>query len=648
MAIKTNCRICSCYCGVEIELNENEIKSIRGDAESFSKGFICRKGLAYMERLKNKDIKTPMIRNDKGVLRKVDWDEAIEFAANKLKPIIDRNPESLAIHSGDSYYNNDFSDMAKVFLNSINSPNFSDSGSYCNLARDLANILLHGNPAPKPNYENAETIILWGSNPRSSNPRYAKIMEERDVKLVVIDPVKNNLAKKADLYIQIRPGSDGALALGVLNILFERNLIDESYWSDNAIGLKEFKNYVKKFDLINTQIITWVEAEKILALANIYQNSKSLSSSIGVAIELQTNAVNSIRAIMALDILNGFLNDPNSNIILKDNLINRINIESSKKAIGESEFPILRKFFGLAQINRFSKAVLDKNPYNISALIAHNCNPALTLPNTNEIIKSFKQLDFLIYIGNQMNETSEYADLILPMTNMYEIDSLLKIEKDRDLYIKLARKALEPEFSENKFFIELSKKIGCFDNMLIKTEDELFKYRIEIIDYDFKKSDYYRYGKYEEDDSPLINSKKLELSSSILNEYGYNPMIEFEEPNESMLTNPPNAEFIFTATTGTRAGGAEIMDDGKKIKIASADKAILKKYHKNDGDLVTISSPRGSINMIVRLSDRICPNTISIPQATSEQNPNKLVDNEILDPIIGYPGCRSFLIKLEK
>ena len=656
MIVKSNCRICACNCGVELNIENNKITNIKGDKDSFSKGFICKKSLSHIENLSaSRTFTSPLIRNSDGILEESSWEAALDYISKKMSSIIEKSgSKSIAFHSGENYDNSDISDMAKVFLNSIGSPNFSDSGSYCNLARDIANRINHGFGSPKPDFKNSESIVLWGSNPMSSTPRFAQdidIARKNGAKLVVIDPVKNKLGENADLYLQIRPGSDGMLALGILNILFERNAIDEELWNNTSIGFKEFKEYVKGFNSIEVETSTWIESSDLEKLADIYQNSKSLTSSIGVAIELQTNAVQSIRSIVSLDMLAGFYNKKGCSLTYPDSNLNSIKIDSKDKPIGYEEFPLLSDIYGLAQINRLTKSVLEKDPYKIDALILYNSNSALSLPNTNKVIEALKQLELLVVIDSKVNETAEYADVVLPMTNTYERISLRKTELDDGVYMIYSDKVIEPDIvAEIDFFIELSKKLGSSNKMRFHSQKDIINYRLKGIGSNIdelmnNKSKMIKISNYSLSDLYNTESSKAEFHSNLLYRYGYNPLPEYTEPVESMITNTYNPEFIFTATTGTRVGGAEISNNKSKKKGAQAHKAVLKKFHAHDGDLVTIASKRGSIEMIVHESDRICPNTISIPQSTKDQNPNVLVDNEELDPIIGYPGCRSFLIK---
>lgn len=656
MVIKSNCRICACNCGIEVEVEDNKVIDVKGDKDSFSKGFICKKSLSYGQNIHaHRKFDNPMIRNENGDLVKATWDEAIDFIGNRLSEVIKENGgKSVAFHSGENYDNHDISDMAKLFLNAIDSPNFSDSGTYCNLARDLANRMNHGFASTKSDFENSKAVVLWGSNPRSSTPRYAKEIEDakkNGASTVVIDPVENKLAQEADLYLQIRPGSDGALALGVMNLLFERGAVDEDLWNDNSVEFSKFKEYVKTFDPITVETITWISGEDIEKLADIYQNSESLTSSIGVAIELQTNAVQSIRAIVALDMVAGFYNKKGGNLSYPDLKLNEIEITSEEKPLGFDEFPLLSKYYGISQMNRLTRSVLDKDPYPISALIVHNSNPALNLPNTNKVVEALEALDLLVVIDNRLTDTAEMADVVLPMTNIYERLTLRVTESTDGVYLALSEPILEAEvMTESELFVKIAEKLNVKDKLSFDNDKDILENKLKGIGHSldsFKENNMIKVEDYNNGMVFNTPSAKAEFYSSVLEEDGYEPLPVFVEPEESMLTTEYNPEFIFTATTGTRAAGAEIAEDGTKQKVAQAHRAVIDKFHKHDGDLVTISSPRGSIEMIVRESDRICPNTISIPQSTRDQNPNVLVDNEVLDPIIGFPGCRSFLIKFD-
>lgn len=659
---KSNCTICSCHCGVNIEVSNGNILSISGDPDSFSRGFICKKGLSISELANSKDrIKAPLRKNLEGVFEEISWEEAISDIALNLRRAVDKSgSRSIAIHTGDHDSETEFSNMAKSFLNAIKSPNYSDNGSYCNLSRDMANRLVHGFGDTKPDFANSEAIILWGSNPRSAHPRFAKDIEEarkKGAKLVVIDPVENNLAKEADLYIQIRPGSDGALALGLMNLLLEKNAYDKNLAEQHSVGFEELKEYAKNFSLLETEISTWVPEDKVLELAAIYENSSRICSSIGVGIEHQTNGVQSIRAICSLNTLTGNLDIIGGNKVVGASPFNCVEIASDMESrpLGHDKFPLLSQFYGLAQINVLADSVLEGNPYGINFLMVHDSNLAASLPNTKRVLEAFEALDYIVVIDTTMTETAEMADMVLPATLYPQREQLYHVEDNGDLILGLNSRIVEFNgLTEVEFLIELAKELGLAESLGYRSGEELLSYRLSKSGLNLQNmkelGNSFKYGNYEPEkyaaEGFRTPSKKIEFKSSVLEEHGYEPLPFYREPAESMLTNPPNSEHIFTAITGARASSAEIEKESKQ-RFATAHKALFKKYHKKDGETVIVSSKRGSIEMAIKLSDRICPNTISIPKGSGPQNPNFLVDSESLDPIVGYAGSGSFLISID-
>lgn len=526
-----------------------------------------------------------MKKNSEGQFREISWLEAADEICHSLENIsASFGPNSLAVHMGPKVDKCTI-DFYREFSKSFGTPNFSSSKSYSHLASEIARNLVYGDLLSVPDFQNSDVLVLWGANADNFSLNASDL---KDKTVVVIDPCKNSFAKDADMHLPIRPGSDGALALGVLNAIIQNNQYDNAFVESCTTGFKALSEYASHFTPERVEMITWVASEDMLKLAEIYGSCSRVSTLVGKSLELQTNGVQTIRAIASLEVLSGNLesSEHSEPVQSQETNSNSLKTTLASKPVGAEEFPLFYEFSGEAQSNLYAKDILSENP-SIKAMMIVGEEATSGWPNANRVREALEKLEFLVVFDSSISEVAELADLIVP----FDQSELLTMLSEK--------------------FAGSSPSPDCIDG---------------AVDWKLKTP-----------------SGKVEFESERLAEYGYDALPVYVEAAESMLTNPPNSIHIFTTTSGNSDLERSFKEDG--LSVVLAHPAVFKKYHYHTGEKVKLSTNRGSFKAVLLESDEICPNTVYIQN--DPQKASLLADDSILDPISGFPGARSVLVDIE-
>lgn len=567
----------------------------------------------------------------------------------------------------------EFLPYLKRFAAVYGTPNCSSAESHCHMSRKLANEITYG-ILPVADYQNSNCIVLWGYNPVNSCPPQMNLINRaqiRGAKLIIIDPLVTTEAAKADIHLQLRPGSDGALALGMLNVIINEELYDKTFVKMWTTGFDGLVGLVKEYSPEIVEKITWVPAAKIIAAARLFAQTSPANISPGIAVELQSNGFQAIRAIAILQAITGNLDIMGGAVFSPKAKLSSLELFQCKperaSAIGEREYPLLYKHTRNAQANILYKSVLQGSPYSIKGMIVDGSNPVLTWPNTTKVKKALTNLELLVVIDHFMTETGHLADIILPATTFlgrYELYDAASIYATPSIF--LSDKVITDDgISDWNFWSELAKHMGFEKYFLWDSEVDAINFRLRTLSmsYDHLKENGNSYDyavrterKYEKSGFKT-QSGKVEIYSEELARHGYDPLPVYREPSESPISTPQLAEkYPLIASTGTRTIGyfhsryrnipsLRKLRPNPQLLIHPAQAASL---GISDGELVTIESLRGKFEMKASLSNKLDPRVIYVPHGWKIANSNILTDSERLDPVTGFPPGRAFLARIVK
>jgi anaerobic selenocysteine-containing dehydrogenase len=312
--IRTICHNCHSLCGVLVTVKDGVAVKIEGDPEHpLSKGFLCVKGLSHLQLVYHPErIKYPLKRigeRGEGKWQRTSWNEALDAIAHKFSEIIERyGPHSIAFCTGGNTRMGAHAGFA--LMRSIGSVNASwTDAPWCWGPFPIAEMCTYGGllfTEARVDAANSKCLLVWGSNPINTYTVLGRELIhaiDRGAKLIVVDPRFTPLASKADVWLQIRPGTDAALALGMLNIIINEGLYDKEFVSKWCVGFDELKKRVDEYPVEKVAKITWLSADDIVRAARLYAtNSPGAAIFPGVALEIQYNSVQTLRAIACLQL----------------------------------------------------------------------------------------------------------------------------------------------------------------------------------------------------------------------------------------------------------------------------------------------------------------------------------------------------------
>ncbi len=658
--VRTVCQACHCECGVVVTVEDGRITRIAGDPEHpMNRGFICVKGKAAAELAYHPDrLKYPLKRvgaRGEGKWERISWDEALDAIAAKLTQVKDQyGTESIAAIHGTGPRR---SLTISLLPYALHSPNrISVDLHICFAATIIGEHFTVGHPVTMetgPDYDNAECILVWGGNPTNSHPgrgqRILKAKRQRDVKLIVVDPRKTKLASMADLWLQIRPGTDDALALGMLNTIIERNLFDKDFVSKWCLGFDQLKEAVKAFPPDKVSEITWIPEDTIIQAAEMYAGTKPAVVHSRVALNQNLNSTQTSRAVVMLAALTGNLDIKGGNL-LPNNIEGYIpsialagvgpwlapDNEVKAKQIGSDKYPLVAgvdAIFPFVPSPLAVDAIDEGKPYPLKALFCAGSNPVVNAQNCKRVWKAIKdRLDLFVVIDFVMTPSAELADFVLPAATWLEREECCDLEYMG--YVAARKKVIEPlheSRDELDILIDLVKRIPwanrkslpwdsaaeCNEWMLAGTGmsfDDLKKRSIIRVDPVYRKY---------ETEGFHTPSGKVELYSSDIARFGYSPVPDFKEPPESPASTPELMEdYPLVLTTGAREISF-FCSEGRQIPslrklnpdpLLEIHPETAEKLGISAGDWIYIESPRvrgERVKLRSRLTETVDPRVVN-------------------------------------
>jgi anaerobic selenocysteine-containing dehydrogenase len=677
--IATDCTICYHSCGMNVLVDEGRITKVQGLKDHpLNKGRLCPKGARAIELVYHPDRLKYPLKKVNGPWKRISWDVALTEIANKLQSLKNEfGPEILSIFSGSIGVENlEMMELAQRFKGAFGSPNFISVEGICYRMRIRARQMTFGKyPVEEMN---TKLYVLWGHNPEQSDfPLLLSIQENlrKGSKLVVIDPRKISLAKKAEMYLSIRPGTDGALALALMHVIIKENLYDKDFIERWTHGFDKLVSHIEPYTPEWAERITWVKAEDIRKLARLYATAESASIFQGTNTQDQTaNGTQNSRAFAILQTITGNINNLGGWVVGPRLSITGLGIPTERIPIGAEDYTLFYDLWG--RKSPFGQVVCfpDSVPNIIKALIVTGGNPVMSMPDSNAFREALQKLDLLVVHDLFMTETAELAHYVLPACTHLEKNGLAYSYNvcHGIPYLMLRKKAIDPlheSWSEFRFWKELAKKMGLGDVFPWETDEEVVELELKSTGLSYKEmkeekvaGDYYgekKYGMEEYEKKGFSTpSRKIEIYSETFAKAGFDPLPTYREPDQSPMSGTKLYEkYPLILTTGARilyythAQHRNIKALKEKIPepFAEIHPETAGHYGIKDGDPVVVESNRGKIKVKARVTQDILEGVVSIPHGwPREANVNLLTDVHCREPIMGYPQMKSQLCSIRK
>ena len=420
-------------------VRNNRIVKIKGNPQGLlNKGYVCAKGLISPKKLDHPGrLKYPLKRagnRGEGSWKRISWPEALETICDnfiKLKEI--SGPQSIAFCQG---MPKGIEHFALIRLaNIFGSPNVVGTQDVCHAPREISGIHTCGF-YPVADFHNKTSLaVLWGSNLTSTNEegqicnRLLKQLKT-GTELIIIDPRKSDIAQKAKFWLQIRPGTDNALALAFLNVIIEEGLYNKKFVNKWCHGFQELSSHVKQYSPDKIAEVTWVPSSLIRDTARYYASKRPAAIQWGNAIEQCMNTFDTSRALVCLMAICGNLDVPGGNIHANEPVIMPLGklvrsdlLPSKRKDMINSYHNTIPRLMTVPPA-LFRKAVLDGIPYPVKGAYVHGTNPLLAYADSLMTLDVLKKLDFLCVSDIFMTPTASFADILLPAATCYEFNDI--------------------------------------------------------------------------------------------------------------------------------------------------------------------------------------------------------------------------------
>jgi len=702
---------CHGGCGVLLHIDRGKIVKVEGDPENqFNKGNLCVRGKAITEAIYHADRLTkPLIRTGArgdNKWRSTTFSEAADIAAEKLLKIKSEfGPESVIFCKGTA---RDIGAYLPRLCYGIGSPNYfgfgPGSGNACYRPRVTASTaILGGLPVPDLGEFNSahadipECILIWGANPIVSNPdgmHGSWLIEamQRGSKLIVVDPQHTWLAAHAEVWMQLQPGSDGALAMGLLHQLFKNGWIDSQFCDTWVEGIAEVRDAVSSFNADHTAALTGIPAPVITAAAEYFGKSKPACLVWGVSVDMHPHCLSTIQALIALFTVTGNVEAPGGIVLpgdpfgLQRNGEHADNFPDVKlKRIGAEKYPLIEYGTAYAQPDVLLDQMQSGSPYPVKAAWLQG---TAVLPGSfadpDRVLKLFGQLDFNVMIDLFLTPAAvAFADVVLPVAMYPEKDSLYL----HYAQLGAVQKAIDPPGecrSDAEIILQMGRRIAPEYFPWVTVKDWL-DCRLEPAGMSFEAlaeigsqiplMEYLKHekGLLRKDRKPGFEtpSGKIELKSSVFAKCCLPDLPYYEDVISQFRGEVDASDYPLILTTGARKVHYFCSEQRQIPSLRGRQKQPEVTIHPDvafesgidEGDWIRISSPQGSCEMKAVVLDIFPPNVIHCDYAwwfpeeeaksphlfgVMRSNVNRLLPSGLQGPGgFGYP-FRCYICRIER
>lgn len=652
--IRTICPLLACpsYDGIVATVENNRVTRIDGDKDHpWTKGHICPKGRHEWQTLHHPQrFKQPLLKTSSG-RKEISWEEAIEIAAERLGEIITIfSPMSICSTMP-------FPAMA-FFTRSLGSPNEMSNTDLCQGTCELADQLTYGDVITiyrsSEDFRNSKCILLVGTNmPHSAGGQWQDVLyaKRNGAKIIVVDPRRCEAAKAADIYLQIRPGTDGALALAMINVIISESLYDADFVNNHCLGFDKLCEHVKQYTPEWAAEITWLSPNEIVKVARTYANNRPASYRGNLGLGQHSNSTQAARAFATLIAITGNIDVPGGNRLpeqppvglgifgssvypTKDMERARVSRDVEAQMLGADRFPLWAgpdSVMHLPHNPTIINAILTGEPYPIKGWVIMYANPVLTYASAGRVIEAMKKLEFLMVLAYTPSPTSDLADLILPLAHPFERNGAQFSSYGN--WLSAAPKLVEPPTGcrdDVRILHDIAERMvqrGYIPQNLIpwKNSDEILE--ASFVDSGLNYGDLCEngpiirkpnYKKYVENGFKTP-SGKVELYSSRMERYGYEPLPTYKECIESpeypsrltekyplYLTTRRCQEHYLSRSSAYEWVREMVPYPQLHIHPSTAGERGIK-----EGDKVVIETPKGSIQHVATLTEDIHPQVVN-------------------------------------
>lgn len=626
---------CPDTCGWQVEIDSHgRALSIRGDREHpFTRGALCGKVNRYVDALHAPDrLLYPQRRvGEKGSGRfaRISWDEAIELAAAGISAAIDRNGRETVL----PYYY--AGTMGLVQGWTLGPRLFAAMGAsrlattICSAAAEAAHTSMHGAKVglDPEDIVHARLVIVWGGNLLNSNVhqwRFILAAREAGAHLVTIDPLRTDTARRSDEHVQLRPGTDGALALGLMRAIVDAGAEDDDWLARHALGWPALRQRLAEWPVERAAIECGVDAQQILGLARRLADGGPVAIRMGLGLQRHGGAGAAVRAIMAIPAVIGAWRHVGGGAVSSTGGHFPF---AQDAAVSPPDLP--QPAARTLNMSRLGEVLLDVDDPPVDALVVFDANPAASNPQQRRVREGLRREDlFTVVLEHRMTDTADHADLVLPATMQPE--HLDVHAAYGHLYATWNEPAVEPPgecLTNTEIFRRLARALGMDHPRLRDSDQDIAR---QLLDTDacrevgmtvetLRERGWMRAVPYPPGTAPFAaggfptRSGKVELYSEELGTLGLDPLVGYVPPHEAtddalserhpLVLLCPASRFFVNSTFGSTPW--HLRKTGPlAVHLNPADAAAR---GIEEGESIVVRNDRGSFEAAATLDDAARP-----------------------------------------
>ncbi len=676
---RTICRSCHGGCGVLVDVADGRITGLRGDpANPNNLGFLCAKGRAAVELLYAPDRLTRPLRRvgsrGSGAFEPIAWDEALDLVTRRVRAHVDtRGAESVALAQGTD---RNYQEWVFRLANALGTPNVLGPAHVCFYPKIMAAIFTLGDMAFADYESTPACIVLWGSDKPVCNSDGVIGVRLRDAlrrgsELIVIDPRRTPLARRARHFLQVRPGSDAALALAFLNVVVEERLYDADFVRDFTAGFEELREHVRPFTPEWAAPLTWVSATAIREAARFYARAQGAALELGTGVEQNRDGFHCARAAYLLSALCGNLDRPGGDAIWEPSgIVGRrefprselLGEEQKPKRLGGSSFRLLSAAGWVHPGSLWDAAQGGR----VQALLVFGSNLLVAYADSERVRRALEALDLLVVSDLFLTPTARLADVVLPASSWLERDQV--VEFNSFLAARTAQARVGECRSDEEIILGLAARLGLEAHFWASLREALDHKLAPLgLDWPGFVARHYLAGRHESfkyrQRGFRTRSGKVNLCAAGLRAMGYEPLPVFR-PVDSDDRSPDAGTYVLTSHHSAHYFNSEFRSlPGLRRRepdpLVELHAQAAARLGVRDGDWVSVEAHGGKARFRVRLSDALDPRVVCVaaswwyPELASDEawrrsNLNLLTREENAGDELGSSNLRGFACRLSK
>ncbi|WP_145044451.1 molybdopterin-dependent oxidoreductase [Paenibacillus xylanexedens] len=654
---------CPDTCGLLLHKENGKIVKVVGNPDHpITKGAICNKVRNMTERVYHPErLQYPMRRvgaKGEGKFEQISWDEAIGEITSKFSSIAETyGSESILPYS---FYGNmgilGVDGMDRRFFNALGASMLEQT--ICNAAGNTGwKYTMGANQGTIPeDTEHADLIIVWGGNIVSTNMHQVVLAEKarkKGAQIVVIDVHRNRTAQWGDWFIPLYPGTDSALALGVMHVLFERGMANEAFMQKYTVGHEALRDHVQSYTPERVARITGVPEADIVKLAELYGKANAAHIHIGNGLQHHDHGGMSVRSISCLPAITGHWLQRGGGAVRTNSYASTNSDALERPDLRHNPEP------RVVNMNRIGEALLEAEQ-PIRAMLVYCSNPLVVAPDSERVERGFAREDLFTVVHDLfMTDTAKYADIVLPAKSSFEATDLYTSYWHQ--YVQLQEPVIAP-IGESKSNVELfsllGQAMGYDPEIFGETPEQMIEAALQNTDNPymngvtlealqeqrFVKLDMTPYDSYL--DRLPTPSGKIELYSETMEQRGLPPLPTYRTSLEGydgerpasvtdeyplMFVSPPNHNFLNSSFANTQKH--QRLEKMPMLQIHPEDAA---RRNVEEGDMVLVWNERGQIELTAKITEAMLPGTV-ISQGLwwdgegKKQRVNTLTSNRLSD-----------------